>query len=52
MKKEEVRVEKDSTELARRWWSSGECADEDPISPGSVWEREVTSGVKDEADGR
>jgi hypothetical protein len=51
MKKEEVRVEKDSPELVRQRWSGGECSDEDPISPGSVREREVTGGIEDEADG-
>jgi hypothetical protein len=50
--KEEERRRKNLPKLMRRRWNDSDCADEDPISPGSVREREVTGGVEDEADGQ
>jgi hypothetical protein len=48
MKEEEVRRKKNSPELVRRRWSSGELVDGDPISPSNAWERSRIGGVKGE----
>jgi hypothetical protein len=48
MKEEEHRKGKNSPELVRRRWNDGELADEDPISPSSVQERNRTGGVEGE----
>jgi hypothetical protein len=48
MKEEEVRREKGSPELVRQPWSDGEHADEDPISPSGVRERNRTGGIEGE----
>jgi hypothetical protein len=48
MKEEEVRREKNSSELVRWRWSDGKLADGDPISPSNVWERNGIGGVEGE----
>jgi hypothetical protein len=48
MKKEEVRREKNLSELVRRQWNDSKCVDEDPISPDSVRERKRTGGIEGE----
>jgi hypothetical protein len=48
MKEEEHRRGKNTPELVQRRWNNGEPANEDPISPSSVWERNRTGGIEGE----
>jgi hypothetical protein len=51
MKKEEVRVDKNSPELMLRRWNDDRFAEEDPISPDNVRETKKAGGIEDEVEG-